>query len=83
MEFNNFINKCWERHRAEPEAVAAELAENLGQVDSAQAALIFCNIVNHVFGFHLSKWADASDLCEKALHGREQEDALAVCRGNS
>ncbi|MCF6227975.1 MAG: hypothetical protein L3J82_04800 [Planctomycetes bacterium] len=77
MDFNEFINKCWERHEAETEAVANELAESLEKIEDAQHAGLYCNTINHVLGIHLHRWADAADLCEKALSTRENEKALA------
>ncbi len=82
MDFDDFINKCWERHEAETEAVASDLAENLENITDAQQAGLFCNTVNHVFGVHLHRWADAADLCEKALYTHDNESSLANPFGN-
>lgn len=75
MDFNEFIQGIWARHRTDAEGAAGELEARVGEVDDAEKALKFINTSNHAIGEHLGDWHRAKALAEKAMaHADDSRD---------
>jgi hypothetical protein len=60
------LGQAWDRHAAEPQAVAAELAGDLlAQVTEDARVVPFAHLAQHVYGEHLARWADGIALLDR------------------
>jgi len=66
MDFDDFLNRAWDEHASDTEAVAARLAaEGPGLVDAEAQIAPLANLVHHVWGEHLGRWADGRALLRR------------------
>jgi tetratricopeptide (TPR) repeat protein len=63
MNFDQFIDQAWKDHAQKPEDVADRLSQF--QLDSQDQITTITNLITHVFGEHLGRWADGINLLEK------------------
>jgi hypothetical protein len=76
MDFDAFLNRAWDEHASDTAAVAARLAaEGPGLVGTGAQIAPLANLVHHVFGEHLGRWAEGRALLQRLA-------ALPCCSGD-
>ena len=65
MIFSDFLNQCWKDHAANPEIVAAGIADGIGLISEGNHINQLANLIIHLFGEHLGRFADGIGLLEK------------------
>lgn len=97
MDFDLFLDAAWADHAEDAAGVAARLAAEGPGLVSAQAQIApLANLVHHVYGEHLGRWADGRALLQRlgalpAASAGEAERAalarfqasLALCEGGA
>ena len=66
MDFDSFLNQAWDDHAADAAGVAERLAAQVPErtTDAAQVTAL-ANLVHHVYGEHLGRWADGRALLQR------------------
>jgi hypothetical protein len=66
MDFDSMLGQAWDRHAADPQGVAAELADALFAQLTEDARIVpFAHLSQHVYGEHLARWADGIALLDR------------------
>ena len=68
MEFDHFLGQAWDEHAGDAAGVAARLEQDgprLADTEDRVAAL--ANLVHHVHGEHLGRWADGRALLQRLV----------------
>jgi hypothetical protein len=66
MDFDTFLDQAWTDHAGDAAGVAARLAADGPGLVSAEAQIApLANLVHHVYGEHLGRWADGRALLQR------------------
>lgn len=95
MDFDRFLNQAWDEHASHSAAVAERLAaEGPGLVSEEAQIAPLANLVHHVYGEHLGRWAEGRALLRQlAAHPAcagaagaalaRFQASLALCEGGA
>ena len=95
MDFDNFLNQAWDEHATQTAAVAERLAaQGLARVTEESQIVPLANLVHHVHGEHLGRWAEGRALLRQlaahpACAGAANQAlarfqaSLALCEGSA
>ena len=95
MDFDNFLNQAWDEHATQTAAVAERLAaQGLARVTEESQIVPLANLVHHVHGEHLGRWAEGRALLRQlaahpACAGAANQTlarfqaSLALCEGSA
>jgi hypothetical protein len=97
MDFDRFLNQAWDEHATHTTAVAERLASQGPALVTEEAQIApLANLVHHVHGEHLGRWAEGRALLRQlAAHPARSPDgaasaalarfqaSLALCEGSA